>query len=300
MNCEADMQQANDPNFMMSLARGLAVIGAFPQERSEVSVSQLSRKTGISRAAVRRCLMTLVTLGYVEADASRFMLLPQVLSLGRTYLSPLGMAQPILDKLNASTGAICSLATLAWDDIVVVASSAHRADDDICVRVGGRMPSYRTAMGRILLAGMPAPSREALIDRLQLAPLNINTSVTRENLVAAVETARISKFAIVDQEFKEGVRSIAVPAGDGRDSPALALGMTFPTRRAAISLLRSKFLGMARDAALEVGDLIGRANASASRQEDFRATQHRVSGVVIPGVFVQDLVSTVPVATKPL
>src|SRR4029450_13983374 len=52
-----------DPNYMASLARGLSVIRAFAQQRARVSIAQLSARTGIPRAAVRRVLYTLRTLG---------------------------------------------------------------------------------------------------------------------------------------------------------------------------------------------------------------------------------------------
>ena len=55
---------AGDPNFMTSLARGLSVLEAFAQETPQMTISQLSNKTGLSRAAVRRCLYTLAKLVY--------------------------------------------------------------------------------------------------------------------------------------------------------------------------------------------------------------------------------------------
>ncbi|VDZ83178.1 p-hydroxybenzoate hydroxylase transcriptional activator [Kluyvera intermedia] len=53
-----------DPNYMASLARGLEVIQAFTPQRRVLSISQISQKTGIPRAAVRRCLYTLGKLGF--------------------------------------------------------------------------------------------------------------------------------------------------------------------------------------------------------------------------------------------
>ncbi len=52
-----------DPDFMASLARGLEVLQAFTPQRRLMSVSQVSQRTGIPRAAVRRCLYTLSKLG---------------------------------------------------------------------------------------------------------------------------------------------------------------------------------------------------------------------------------------------
>ena len=59
-----------DPNFMTSLARGLDVIRGFSQEQRHMSIAQLSHKTGIPRASVRRCLHTLRELGYVSSDSA--------------------------------------------------------------------------------------------------------------------------------------------------------------------------------------------------------------------------------------
>src|SRR6202008_3517028 len=59
---------AGDPNFMASLARGLAVIRAFTQQPRQLTIAQLSQRTAIPRAAVRRCLYTLCALGYVAGE----------------------------------------------------------------------------------------------------------------------------------------------------------------------------------------------------------------------------------------
>lgn len=92
-----------DPNFMTSLARGLAVIHAFQERKRHLTIAQISHRTEIPRAAVRRCLHTLMQLGYATTDGRTYSLLPKVLTLGHAYLSstPLAItAQPILDRLS--------------------------------------------------------------------------------------------------------------------------------------------------------------------------------------------------------
>ena len=79
---------AGDPNFMSSLARGLAVVRAFTQQRRSLTIAQLSQRTSIPRAAVRRCLYTLARLGYVATEDGRsYALRPRILALGHAYLS---------------------------------------------------------------------------------------------------------------------------------------------------------------------------------------------------------------------
>ena len=92
-----------DPDFMTSLARGLAVVQAFQERKRHLTIAQISHRTEIPRAAVRRCLHTLIKLGYATTDGRTYSLLPKVLTLGHAYLSstPLAVsAQPYLDRMS--------------------------------------------------------------------------------------------------------------------------------------------------------------------------------------------------------
>ena len=71
-----------DPDFMTSLARGLAVVQAFQERKRHLTIAQISHRTEIPRAAVRRCLHTLIKLGYATTDGRTYSLLPKVLTLG--------------------------------------------------------------------------------------------------------------------------------------------------------------------------------------------------------------------------
>ena len=114
-----------DPNFMTSLARGLIVIQAFTQQSPQMTISQLSIKTGLSRAAVRRCLYTLTKLGFAGAeDGSRYSLRPRMLTLSHTYTTSNTLsaaAQPILERMSAALHESFSVATLDGEDIVYIA-----------------------------------------------------------------------------------------------------------------------------------------------------------------------------------
>ena len=82
MSISEEIDALTDPNFMTSLARGLAVIRAFSDQRRSLTIAQVSHRTGIPRAAVRRCLYTLRQLGYVDTDGNTFSLKPKVLAPG--------------------------------------------------------------------------------------------------------------------------------------------------------------------------------------------------------------------------
>jgi IclR family transcriptional regulator, pca regulon regulatory protein len=76
-----------DSDFVQSLDRGLAVIRAFGPGRERLSLSDVARETGLTRAAARRFLLTLVKLGYVRSDGREFSLRPRVLELGYAWKS---------------------------------------------------------------------------------------------------------------------------------------------------------------------------------------------------------------------
>ena len=165
-----------DPNFMTSLARGLIVIQAFSQASPQMTISQLSVKTGLSRAAVRRCLYTLTKLGFAGAeDGSRYSLRPRLLSLSQTYTASSTLsnaAQPILERMSGMLRESFSVATLDGDEIVYVARAAGAGVmTAVDLHVGSRLPAYCTSMGRVLLAYLPQEEQEAYLARAILTPI---------------------------------------------------------------------------------------------------------------------------------
>lgn len=149
-------QAEHDPNFMLSLARGLEVLNAFSPQRQRLTISQLSQKTQISRAAVRRCLYTLAALGMVHSpDGRSYELLPRVLAVGHAYLAgtPLAkVAQSALDTLGKNLGESCSAATLDGDNVLYIARTAVNNLLSVDIGRGSRLPAWATSMGRVLLS----------------------------------------------------------------------------------------------------------------------------------------------------
>ena len=253
---------AGDPNYMASLARGLAVIRAFSQQRARVSIAQLSLRTGIPRAAVRRALYTLRALGYVGSDDGRtFMLQPRILALGYAYLSsaPLATsAQPPLDQVSQAIQESCSLAVLDGDDIMYVArSSSSRRIMSIDLGVGSRLPAYCTSMGRVLLAHLPRADLAAYFRRVKILPHTERTELSKDRLASILEAVRANAYAVVDQELEIGLRSIAVPVTDSSGRVAAALNVGTQAARVTIGAMERRFLPLLRLAARDVGMLLG-------------------------------------------
>jgi IclR family pca regulon transcriptional regulator len=205
---------ARADHYVQSLARGLGVITAFGPERPEMTLSEVARATGLTRAAARRFLLTLVDLGYVRFDGRLFRLAPKVLDLGYSYLSSQslpGIAEPHLERLVKETHESSSISVLDGTDIVYVARVPTSRIMTVAINVGTRFPAYATSMGRVLLAGLDPQALEAYLDQVRTEQLTEHTVRTKDGLRRLLREVREHGYALVDQELEYGLRALAVP-----------------------------------------------------------------------------------------
>ncbi|MEA2288551.1 MAG: IclR family transcriptional regulator, pca regulon regulatory protein [Solirubrobacteraceae bacterium] len=243
------------PDFVQSLERGLAVIRAFDAEHRELGLSDVARATGLTRAAARRFLLTLVELGYVHFDGSRFSLRPRVLELGFAYLSSLSLpevAQPHMERLVARVDESSSISVLDDTDVVYVVRVPTRRIMSITLAVGTRLPAYATSMGRVLLAGLDPAELEERLSRIEPAPLTAATVTDTGALRRILDGVREDGFAVVDQELEQGLRSAAVPIRDASGTVVAALNVSVHASRATMEALRRDVLPPARETAAAI------------------------------------------------
>ncbi len=207
------------PEFLQSLARGLAVLVALGSRRGGLTLTEAAQATGLSRATARRSLITLAHLGYAAAEGRSFRLLPRVLELGYAALSARTLpelAQFHLARLVGQVHESASLAVLDGADVRYVARVAATRIMSVDITVGTRFPAYATALGRVLLAALPPAERRAELERLRLEPLTRHTVGSAAALERLLDSAAADGWALVDQELAEGLRSLAVPVRDRR------------------------------------------------------------------------------------
>jgi len=226
---------------VQSLQRGLAVIRAFDEDNPELTLSDVARATGLTRAAARRFLLTLADLGYVRTDGRWFTLSPRILELGYAYLSSLSLpevAEPHLERLVAEVHESSSVSVLDGEDIVYVGRVPTSRIMTVSINVGTRFPAYATSMGRVLLAGLPDVELDAYLERVELVPLSPRTVTSRDALRAAVARVRSQGWALVDQELEEGLRSIAAPIRDRSGDTIAAVNLSAHVSRRSIEAAR--------------------------------------------------------------
>ncbi len=221
------------------------MIKAFGPDRERLSLSEVARATGLTRAATRRFLLTLVKLGYVRNDGREFSLRPRVLELGYAYLSGLGMpevAAPYLEELVARVRESSSISVLDGHHIVYVARVPTKRIMTVSISVGTRFPAYVTSMGRVLLAGLSEDDLNSYLAEADLAPITSRTVTDPDRLREILREVGRQGYAIVDQELEEGLRAIAAPIHGAGGAVTAAINISAHASRVSMAAMRTDLL----------------------------------------------------------
>lgn len=221
-----------DGEYILGLDKGLAIIEAFDARHPRLTISGAARRTGLSRASARRCLLTLEKLGYVQFDGRSFRLTPRVLRLGHAYLASAPVTtvvQPVLESLRERTQESASVTILDGTQVVFIARSA--TDRALVIGIGGRLPGHCAAAGRVLLAGYPDDQVKDMLQAMERRRFTHKTVTALPELVEEVRRARAQGYAISDEELAVGLRSISVPVRDSSGSVIAAMTLSARTSR---------------------------------------------------------------------
>ena len=232
-------------HFVQSLERGLAVIRAFGADAPSLTLSEVARATGLTRAATRRFLLTLGDLGYVRTDGRRFELTARVLELGYAFLSSISLpevAEPHLERLVADVHESSSVSVLDGDDIVYVARVPTSRIMRVSINVGTRFPAYATSMGRVMMAGLPPGELDDFLARVELRRLSSRTITSESALRAELDRVREQGWALVDQELEDGLRSVAAPIRDRDGAVVAAVNLSTHASRTSAQAIRRGLL----------------------------------------------------------
>jgi IclR family transcriptional regulator, pca regulon regulatory protein len=237
--------QGGDRDFVASLEKGLLVIEAFDANRQRLTLSDVAKITGITRAAARRYLRTLTKLNYADFDGRYFSLSPRILRLGYSFLSSTSLSsrlQPSLERISEETGESSSAAMMDADDIVYIARSATRRIMSIGLGVGSRLPAHCTSLGRAILAYQPDETVEAYLERTRLEARTPKTITSKAKLREVLKATRAQGYAIVDEELELGLRSIAVPLVQRNGQVTIALNISAQAARVPLAEMETRYL----------------------------------------------------------
>jgi IclR family pca regulon transcriptional regulator len=234
-----------DKNFVESLRKGLEVLTCFDRRHTRLTLTEVSRRIDVTPASARRSLATLVELGYLDSDGKLYWMLPKALLVAYSYLSSRPMpalAQPLLDALSEKTRESASLGTLLDEDAIIIGRSTARRSLSAGLGIGSRLPVYCSAIGRVLLAGLPAPEAKARLLAVERARLTSQTVVDQHALMGILEACRATGWSYSDGELELAVRSMAVPVRDPQGQTIAAMSIAVRAERLGMGEFRDAFL----------------------------------------------------------
>ncbi|MGA8867534.1 MAG: IclR family transcriptional regulator C-terminal domain-containing protein [Candidatus Sulfotelmatobacter sp.] len=256
--------KASEPSarreYVQSISRGFSVIKSFSGRADALTITDVAERTGLSRAASRRFLLTFKELGYVSAEDGHFRLTPRVLDLGFTFLSTMRLpdvAQATMEEVVATVHESCSITVLDGMDIVYVARVPTKRIMSVSLAVGARLPAYPTSMGRVLLASLDSASIDRYLSQVILEPLTARTVRSKPQLRRILDEVREQGWAILDQEVEVGVRSVAAPIRDYSGRTTAAINISTHASRVTMKELRARYLPIVLQAAERISNELG-------------------------------------------
>lgn len=254
---------ARGADFVQSFDRGLSVIRAFRDERRHLTLKEVAEETGLTPAAARRFLLTLVELGFVARDGRSFSLRPRVLELGYASLSGLHLSsllRPCIEDLVAEVDESGAVSVLAGPRLVSLVRVPTRRMTTIVLPAGSWLPAYCTSAGRVLLAGLDEASLDAYAAEVPLEARTDRTLTDPDAWRAELGRVASDGYAIVDQELEDGLIAIAVPVRDATGKVVLAVNCSVDAYRADRAAVVAALLEPLRAAAGQL-ELVVRAVA---------------------------------------
>lgn len=248
-------EQLQDKEFMTTLAKGLAVLGAFDKQRPTMTLSQAAQAVDLSRATARRVLRTLAKLGYVEQNGAQFSLSPRILQLGFAFLSTqnwIERALPLMRGLSEKMHESCSASILEGTEVVYVARVPTGRIMSVAVSVGSRLPAFHSSMGRVMLGFLDDAELWRRLNSVSLAPLTPSSITDPQGLFERIKADHEQGFAIVDEELERGLRSIAVAVVDQSGEARGALNLSTHTTRTTRNEMRDNFLPLLKKTAAQI------------------------------------------------
>jgi len=245
--------------YVRSAEKTLAILLAFTADEPRQTVTQIAEKTGVSRAGVRRFVLTLTDLGYLRSDHKSFELTPRTMDIGASYLANLSLpqvAEEHLKRLAVELNETTSLCILDGPDVVYVARVAAPRLLGVSVNVGTRFPAWATSMGRVLLASLPEAVRESYFDALTLQAFTEHSVKSIDELRAEVAHAAANGWSLVAQELDDGLRGVAVPVRRGTQVIA-AVNVSLQSHRVPEGVIEASVVPLLQEAAIAIGEDFG-------------------------------------------
>ena len=241
------------------LGRGLRMIEAFDDEHPRLSPSEAAARTGLTRTAARRYLLSLVHFGYADTDGRQFWLSPRVLRLGQSYLGAARLprlVQPFIQRISMQCGETVNVSVLDGHEVVYVARSNPPRVVSIGYHAGARVPAHVVTPGVVMLGTLDDEPLDAWIAAHDFSVFTPQTVTDPDVFRQHARGARALGYWITEQQLDLGLCGIATALRDRKGECKGAVGMTLPSTAYTQDQLRERLLPLLQEAAQSLRPLL--------------------------------------------
>lgn len=230
---------------VQSLVRAFRLLDAIVGREGGAGLADLAKQVGLHNSTAFHLLRTMVELGYLRqsSETKRYHAGHRLFSAAAKALTEIELVAtsgPFLEELAREAGESACLATRSGDEIMIVAVVPGGGAIHLRGRPGTLRPPHATALGKVMLAGLPQGHLHTLLDRLPLEALTENTTTDKKALLQELDTIRQSGIAFDDREFDSEIRCMAVPVYNFVGQVAAAIGISGPAWRLKLQLMGEK------------------------------------------------------------
>jgi len=218
------------------LNKSFSILNIFLEQKSPISMTEISRKLNFNLSTVQRIIETLRYGGYIEQDpiSQKYQLGLKLLELGMAKFHQISLikeATPYLKELVGKFNETVHLGILEDIDVLYLAKEESSQIVRMVSYVGSRAPVHCTGLGKVLLAHLPLSKRKNTLDKIKLSRRTKNTITDRECL--EIELDRIEKegFALDKEENEKDVSCIAAPIRNYQGRVIAAVSISGPSYR---------------------------------------------------------------------
>lgn len=219
-----------------STSKTLAILSTFDEANPIQRTSDIAAKLDINMSTASRHLNTLLDWGFLERDEKTGFYYPgiELVAIAGVCLQSkecYRYAYPELQKLSFKYSVHGHMGVSRKTDIVHLISSCCERTMDLLIPMGHRHPMYCCAMGRAILAYLPASKVQEILKQSNLYKYSDDTKTEEEEILKELSLTRKNGYCLLLNELIEGKGSIAAPIFDRNRRPVAAISISASAHR---------------------------------------------------------------------
>ena len=228
---------------LSSVANAIRLIQAFSEQEYEMGISALAARLRLAKSTVHRLASTLVEYDMLEQnrETGKYRLGLALFELGTLVRRKMDVASESREQMHAlveSTGETAQLGVLDHVSVLYIRIFESRQAVRMSSSVGSRAPAHCTSVGKALLAHQPLELVRQFAER-GLKRYTASTIVSPAALIQELAEVRAKGYAVDDEEFEVGLRSIAAPIRDHSGEVTAAISIAAPVQRMSKKALQT-------------------------------------------------------------